>query len=121
MPAILKRREIFILGHERVVFSRLADGERCIPFLYIVARGPRNLPRDVWHAYLPFSLCLFISIYVLVRQIDKRGKDSVGPWERGWTKWKKKTGDNLEWEEYCKIIILQKLKIPFRTHLIWVT
>ena len=84
MPAILKRREILILGHKRVVFSRLADGERCIPFLYIVARGPRNLPRDVWHAYLPFSLCLFISIYVLVWQIDKRGKDSVGPWERGW-------------------------------------
>ena len=83
MPAILKRREIFILGHERVVFSRLADGERCIPFLYIVARGPRNLPRDVWHTYLPFSSCLSISIYVLVRQIDKRGKDSVGPWERG--------------------------------------
>ena len=83
MPAILKRREISILGYERVVFSRLANGERCIPFLYIVARGPQNLPRDIWHTYLPFSLCLFISIYVLVRQIDKRGKDSVGPWERG--------------------------------------
>ena len=83
MPAILKRREIPILGHGRIVFSRLANGERCIPFLYIVARGPRNLPRDVWHAYLPFSSCLSISIYVLVRQIDKRGKDSVGPWERG--------------------------------------
>ena len=83
MPAILKRREISILGHKRVVFSRLANGERCIPFLYIVARGPRNLPRDVWHAYLPFSSCLSISIYVLVRQIYKRGKDSVGPWERG--------------------------------------
>ena len=66
--------------------SCLANSEQWIPFLYIVARGPRNLPRDVWHAYLPFSLCLFISIYVhvLVRQIDKRGKDSVGPWERGW-------------------------------------
>ena len=63
-------------GH---IFNYLAHSERCIPFLYIVARGPRNLPRDVWHTYLPFSSCLSISIYVLVRQIYKRGKDSVGP------------------------------------------
>ena len=72
--------ELDIVGRS---LACLANSEQWIPFLYIVARGPQNLPRDVWHAYLPFSLCLFISIYVLVRQIYKRGKDSVGPWERG--------------------------------------